>query len=88
MITSHNIPLLCAGAGGGIATDIGTCPGATKGMCAGAAYPGGGAGAIGGAAAGAPAGAVTSFPHFTQKRSLPSNCVPHLLQNAAIRLLS
>jgi len=88
MITSHSIPLLCAGAGGGMATDIGNCPGATKGMCAGAAkYPGGGAEVMG-ATAGAPAGASTSFPHFTQKRSLPSNCVPHLLQNAAIRLLS
>jgi hypothetical protein len=84
MITSHSIPLLCAGAGGGIATDIGNCPGATKGMCAGAAYPGGGAGLMSGAAA----AAIISFPHFTQKRSLPSDCAPHLLQNVAIRLLS
>jgi hypothetical protein len=29
MIPSHIIPLFFAGAGGGIATDIGTCPGAT-----------------------------------------------------------
>jgi hypothetical protein len=57
-----------AGAGGGIATDIGTCPGATKGM-------GGGVDA-GTAAAGAGAPvvfAVWSVPHFTQKREPSSN---------------
>ena len=32
MIPSHIIPLFFAGARGGIATDMGTCPGATKGI--------------------------------------------------------
>ena len=41
-----------------------------------------------GSAAGTTPAAVTSCPHFTQKRSLPSNCAPHLLQKTAIRSFS
>jgi hypothetical protein len=68
MIPNHIIPLFVAGADGGIATDIGTCPGAKKGML--------GGGAVGTAAAGAGAPlvfAVWSVPHFAQKRESPSN---------------
>jgi hypothetical protein len=32
MIPSHIIPLFFAGASGGIATDMGTCPGAIMGI--------------------------------------------------------